>query len=385
MPSPMAKPSPQSAKTAGGPERIPLVPFIRGATEHAEPFFDSTFTLGATQQNLGPIDVASYGFMRALVIQVNIASSGNSATVALQEDAPWVLFAELTLQDVNGAPLFGPHTGYELYLHHKYGGFRNQTDPKLLPLGTYTALTTGAGATAGSGIFTLRLNVERTPRDGFGSLANMNASQAYKLRGTINNLASIFSTAPNGTITARVRVTLEAYSQPNETNAQGQRQATVPPANQSTGFSSRFQAPTVAGANTIKHTRVGNLIRELIYVNRRAGTSRANGEADLANQSLQWYVDSRLLTNYGIEMIRERMADAFEYVSGTFEAAGGPDNGVFVLPFNVEFSGKAGYEMRDLYLPTTQATRLELVYSLANSGVLTVMTDDVAPRGTVYI
>lgn len=383
MPNALANPSPQAPQAKGNAAPMPMIPFIRGATEHAEPFFDNTFTLSASQQNLGPIDISSYGFARALYVMVNITSTGNAATVALQEDAPWVLFAELAIQDVNGAPLFGPHAGYECYLHHKYGGFRNQTDPKLYK--DYAALTTGAGATAGSGVFLFRINLERNPRDGLGALANMNASQAYKVRGTINNLANIFSTAPNGAVTARVRMTLEAYSQPAATDPSGRPQATVPPANQTTGFSSRFQPPTVSGQNTIKHTRVGNYLRALTYINRRAGTSRANGETDLTNTNIQWYVDSRLLTNMQIEFLRARLAECFDFVSTAAEAAGGPDNGVFVLPFNTEFTGKAGYELRDLWLPTTQATRLELTVTLGNSGVLTVMTDDVAPRGVVFV
>ena len=246
-------------------------------------------------------------------------------------------------------------------------------------------MTTGAGATAGSGIFTFRINVERNPRDGLGALANMNASQAYKIRGTINNLATIFTVPPGGVVTARVRMTLEAYSQPNATDPTGRPQATVPPANMTTGFSSRFQPPTNAGANTIKHTRVGNYIRSLIYIQRRGSTSRANGELDIAGILLQWYVDSRLLTNYQIEFLRMRQAEAYQYVTGVFEAAGGPDNGVFILPFMVEFDGQAGYELRDLWLPTTQATRLELLYTPLTAGNLTVMTDDVAPRGVVFV
>jgi hypothetical protein len=372
-----------AAQKASGNAPTPLIPFIRGATEHAEPFFDTTFTLSASQQNLGPIDISSYGFLRAIIVQVNIVSAGNAATVALQEDAPWVLFAELAIQDVNGAPLFGPHAGYECYLHHKYGGFRNQTDPKLLP--NFSAITTGAGATAGSGVFLFRINIERVPRDGLGALANMNASQAYKIRGTVNNLANIYSTAPTNPPTARIRMTGEFYSQPNAADPTGRPQATVPPANQTTGFSSRFQPVTSAGANTVKHTRVGNYLRNLIYIQRRAGTTRSTGETDLANLLLQWFVDSRLLTNYQIEFLRMRMTEEFDMVSTTFEAAGGPDNGVFSLPFCVEFSGKAGYELRDLWLPTTQATRLELVYSPTTAGVLTVMTDDVAPRGSVFV
>lgn len=385
MPNALAN---RPAQGVAKPAPAALIPFMRGATDHAEPFYDTTFTLTAAQQNLGPVDVSAYGFARAVIVQVDIVVAGNGATVVAQEDSPWSAFAELAFQDVNGAPIFGPHSGYECYTHHKYGGFRHQFDPKLAPPGVYTALTTGAGATAGSGKFAFRINLERSSRDALGALGNMNAAQSYKVRGTVAALLGIWSTVPTGTITMRVRMTLEAYSQPNATDASNppRPQMTVPPANQTTGYSSRFQPPTVSGANTIKHTRVGNLIRNLIYINRRTGTSRANGETDLATLALQWYVDSRLLSNLTIEAIRLRMQEAFSLTNAAAEAAGGIDNGVFSLPqFMVDLDGSAGYEMRDGWLPTTQATRLEIALTLPNAGVLTVMTDDVAPRGNVYI
>lgn len=376
-----AQTAPAATKQAG-----PLLPFTRGAVDHAEPFFDATFVLSASQQILGPIDVAAYGYARAVVIQVDVTSGGtNAATVTLTEDAPWALFAELVFQDVNGAPIF-QNSGYETYMHHKYGGFRAQRDPKLLPPGVFSQLTTGAGATAGIGKFLLRINLERSARDGLGALGNMNASQAYKVRGTINNLAGIFGVAPTFAPSARVRMTLEAYSQPNATDDAGRAQMTAPPANQTTGYSSRFQPTVNTGQNTVRHTRVGNLVRNLLYIQRRAGNSRVNGETDLAGLQLQWYLDSRLWTNLSIEALRTIMAEAFGLTNAAAEAAGGIDNGVFVLPLCIiDFDGFAGFEMRDMLMPTTQATRLELQYTLANSGVLTVMTDDVAPRGDIYI
>lgn len=376
---------PAATQPAAKSNAGPLLPFTRGAVDHAEPFFDTTFTLSAAQQILGPIDVAAYGYARAVVIQVDVASSGNGATVAATEDAPWDLFAELVFQDVNGAPIF-QNSGYETYMHHKYGGFRAQRDPKLLPPGVFAALTTGAGATAGTGKFLLRINLERSARDGLGALGNMNASQAYKVRGTINNLLGIWTVAPSGVVTARVRLTLEAYSQPNATDDAGRAQMTAPPANQTTGYSSRFQPTVNAGQNTVRHTRVGNLVRNLLYIQRRTGTSRVNGETDLAGLQLQWFLDSRLWTNLSIEALRTIMAEAYGLTNVAAEAAGGIDNGVFVLPLCIiDFDGFAGFEMRDMLMPTTQATRLELQYTLANAGVLTVMTDDVAPRGDIYI
>ena len=213
----------------------------------------------------------------------------------------------------------------------------------------------------------------------------MNASQSYKLRGTLSNLAGIFSTPPTVAPTVRVRIYLEAYSQPDDADADGRANNTAPPASGTTGYATRIQPLTVAGNNTIRHMRVGNYIRNLVYVVRRAGTSRANGELDIANILWQWYYDARLLTNMSTEMIRTRMTEQYDLTSTTFEAAGGPDHGVIVLSFCTEFDGRAGYEMRDNWLPTSQATRLELTIAPLNAGNITIMTDDVAPQGNVFM
>lgn len=379
------------ANAPGTPSRqaqqpVPVIPFVRGALPHEEPFYDTTFTLTASQQSVGPIDIASYGYARAIRCLVTLTgvNTGTPATVALTEDAPWNTLAEVTVQDVNGAPIYGPISGYDAYLTHKYGGYRAQRDPKLMQ--PYTAIVTGAGATAGTGRFQMRFPLEINARDGLGSLANMNASQAYKIRFTLANLLGLFTVAPFVSETVRIQLWLEAWSQPDPTDAMGRPQATVPPANQTTQFWSRFLPTVNAGQNVVKHTRVGNFERNLIYVQRRAGTSRANGETDLTGLALQWYLDSRLLRNSQLENIRESMAEQFGLTSVTFEAAGGPDNGVFVLPDTItDFDGLAGYEMRNQYIMTTQATRFELQYTLANSGVLEILTNDVAPRGEIFL
>jgi hypothetical protein len=380
----MAKAQGPSGNAKATQQAVPVIPFVRGAVPHVEPFSDVTTVMTTSTQNLGPYDIASYGYARALLLDVQVTTAGNAATVALFEDAPWSVLSEIVIQDVNGAPIFGPIAGYSAYLAHKYGGYRGQQDPKLLP--NYVALTTGAGATAGSGRFFLRIPLEINGRDGLGSLANMNASQAYKVRLTLNNGAGVYTTPPTTLGSVRIRMSLEAWSQPDPTDPMGRPQATVPPANQTTQFWSRFLPNVNAGQNVVKHTRVGNYIRDLIYINRRAGTSRANGETDLAGLALQWYLDSRLLGNRQIEFIRWGMAEQFQFISTAFEAAGGPDNGVFLLPDTIaDFDGVAGYEMRNQYLPTTQATRLELVYTLANAGVLEILTNDVAPRGEIFL
>jgi hypothetical protein len=67
------------------------------------------------------------------------------------------------------------------------------------------------------------------------------------------------------------------------------------------------------------------------------------------------------------------------------DAAQGLDNGVFVYDFMHEFDGMLGRENRDLWLPTLGSTRLELQGSFGAAGTLTVLTNDVAIAGNVFI
>jgi hypothetical protein len=145
-----------------------------------------------------------------------------------------------------------------------------------------------------------------------------------------------------------------------------------------------------AGSQNIRLTRVGNYIRNLIFVLRRAGTSRANGNADMPDPTTV-YLDTRPLDiierNNWLHQMFERTG--FGQALGTTvpanDSPGGLDNGVFVYDFCHEFDGSIGHENRDLWLPTLGSTRLELQGTIGNAGTLTVMTNDVAIAGTVFI
>ncbi len=375
----LATTQPNNGPTKTAPP-VALIPFSRAAKHHSEQFFDQTFTLGAGVVNVGPVDVVSYGFARRIIVEVDIASSGNTATVALKEDAPWSVFSELALSDVNSGPIFGPLEGFDAYLIHRFGGYVGQEDPESYPAEVFTALTTGAGATAGSGRFTFAIPIEINARDGLGSLANMNASATYKLRATLAALSATFSTPPSGVVTARVRLTLDAWSQPDAFDAlSGAPQATLPPANGTTQYWSKTSPVLSAGAQNPKHSRVGNYLRNLIYVYRATSDgTRATGETALADV-LNWYLDSRLWFTHTLPRLRMAQWEAYSDVSG------GKENGVVVVPLTTEFGGKAGFELRDLWTLTTQATRLEVQGQFDAAGTLSILTNDVSPRGAVFL
>lgn len=389
---------PTAATTAGGTMQrgsanatkqvAAVVPFIRASAEHREPAgIDVSRVLTTSDQDLGVFDIPAYGYARGLMILVTAAGgTGGSPAVTAVEDAPWSALKNIALTEPNGATLSQFDQGYGLYLANKWGGYRdvNGSDPKASPV--YSAI----GATFTGFSYMSRIPIELSPRDGLGSLPNQNAAATFKLRLTLAAVGQIVSgTLPTTLPTVRVRVYLEAWDQPEVQTAGATNQLT-PPAMNTTQFWS-YQSYTVnAGFNTIRLTRVGNYIRNLVMVLRRAGTSRANGNADLPDPTTL-YLDTRPLdiiepNNWRNQMYeRTGFGGSVGATTPANESAQGLDNGVFVYDFMHEFDGTLGYENRDLWLPTLGSTRFEIQGSFANAGTLMVYTNDVAIAGSVFL
>lgn len=376
----MAKPAPTAS--AKPQQQVRTVPFTRAAKEHIEPFVDVSQLLDANQHALGPFDIPAYGYLRHIVLLVEATGGVASVTVTAAEDAPWIAIADMQLADVNGAPIFGPVSGYDLYLANKYGGYHYGADAK--QWFSFSNVAVGASA-SGNFTFSAKVPIEVNVRDALGAIANQNASSTYKLKITLNSSTNIYGTAPNTTLpTVRLRAFLEAWSQPPATDLRGHPQATTPPAHGTSQYWSKFTPTPGSGSNTIRLTRVGNYIRNVLFVNRNAGNgTRATGEADFPDPaSIFW--DTRLLHNYTKKVWRDTLTRRTGYI-GAIEAAGGLDNGVFLYDWIHEFDGKIGHELRDGWLPTVQSTRLELQGSFGAADKLDILTNDVAPAGEVFL
>jgi hypothetical protein len=342
--------------------------FVNASAEHTEPFYDSGAVAAGT--DLSNIELPAYGYLASVLLLVDVASSGNSATVALQADAPWSILSRVNLTDVNGANLVGPMTGYDLFLANKYGGYNFSGDPTLSP--QYVALSTGNGATAGSGSFLLRVPVQVNPRDAYGALPNMNAASTFKLNLTVAALTAAFSTIPNGTVTVRVRAFLEAWMLPAAADVFGNPNEQAPPG---VGSYQRWIKNTMTvnnGANTFKLPNVGNMIRNLIFVFRNATPARIDST----------FADPLTLELDGITILNHARIVQKHYMQERYGYSGaGLDLGVFVFPYCFELDGKPGFETREMYLRTNQATRLELIGTTSAAGTLDVLTNDVVPMG----
>lgn len=342
--------------------------FVNASAEHREPFYDSGAVSAGTE--LSNIEVAANGYLSGILVQVDVTSSGNSATVALNEDGPFNIISQVRLADINGANLFGPFTGKDWQSAVKYGGYAYSNDPAAGP--NYSNSATGTGGTAGTQSFMMRIPVQINPRDAYGALPNMNAASTFKLYFSIASLASAFATPPNGTVTVRVRCTLETWLVPQAVDGSGIPNMTTPPG---LGTYQRWLKNTFTvnnGANTFRLPNVSNMIRNLVFVYRNATPARNDSNFP---DSVELRIDGYARDTIRKAELQHQMWERYGYTHET---------GVYVWDFTHELDGKPGFETRELWLPTNSATRLELVGTFGAAGTLDVLTNDVIPVGGDY-
>jgi hypothetical protein len=364
---------------------VATVPFLRASGEHIEPAgIDVSRVLTGSVQDLGVFDIPAYGFLRSLVFVVT-ATGGAGAGVTGAEDSPFNIISNIALTEPNGAQISAFNSGYDLYLAHKWGGYGyvGGSDPKSLPAFSAIAAATGNFS------FVLRLPVEINLRDALGSLPNQNAAATFKLRMQLNASTAVYTVVPTTLPTVRIRVTQYAWDQPNPADG-GNANQTAPPAVNTTQFWSTQIYNVGAGAQNIRLTRVGNYLRNLILVQRNAGTSRSIGQTDFPDP-LTLLLDARPIAivernNFSTLMTeRSGFGAAVGNASMAYGSPQGLDSGVFVWDYTHEFDGSLGMENRDLWQPTLGSTRLELQGIWANAGSLTVLTNDVAVAGNVFL
>jgi hypothetical protein len=375
-----------SAQQEARPDAGPKVPFVRASYQYREKMRTDNVTLTASQQTLQPVPVTPGGFLRGVWIEVSTLVAGALGTAVLggPSDFPFALIATVVLEDVNGQSIVGPISGYELFMANKYGGYLPQDDPELNPA--------FSGTFAGP-YFLIWVPVE-VRSDGLGSLANTDARAQYRLIVTIDSTANFLST---GTITTPLQITLnywvDYWAQVEAHSMTGEAQEQVPPGLGTTQFW-YHEVPTVAaGAQTIKHNRVGNAIRCIVYILRNGV---AAGAAQPANQRVSNFtdpiklrMDNRYLFSESPNLRRRGLMGRLFFLTGADSetgAIGTPvkgilETGTLVIPFNqdVAYDPSPG-DLGD-WLETNEATFLQLESTLsATVASLTILTNDVAPR-----
>lgn len=359
-----------NGKTAPAPPAA-VNPFTRGSRETVEGAFGDRSTqmvLGSSFQQ-SDIDVPAFGFAANILMLVQATGGVSAAATTKFEDAPWSVLQNVTVTDVNGRPIVGPLNGYDLYLANKWGGYSADLDLALSPI--FSDVVTGA-AGSGNFAFLLRIPLQVANRDALGALPNMNSASTYKLSYTIGTPAQVYGATPPSTTlpTVRVRNYLEGWSQPETTDARGVPNAQQPPAPGTTQHWSKTTVNLAPGDQRVRLTRMGNMLRTIIFTVRTAVPARSL--VDFPDPfRLEW--DGKVVLNMSSLISRHYMRERSQL---------NPDPGVFVVDFTHDMDYKLGDEMRDQWLPTNQATRLELVGTFGGTiGTLQILTNDVAVVG----
>lgn len=367
MPTPLLT-RPVAAGNAAGakPEQVQIIERRRFATAtypHTEIAETRTHTMTTAQQNPQPVDLPAFGYLRCVWLFVTLTTATNVATVAVREDAPWSVLAEVQLQDVSTQALIQV-TGYELYLLTKFGGYGNAEDPTTSSF--YSAITTGSGGTAGSAAFAVRLPVEIVQRDAFGALLNQSQQQPFRVKYILAAATEVYSTNPTNLPTVTIVVIPEMYAMPPG-EVGGVANQIAPDGHGTTQFWTRgFQSIATATAQPVRLARVGGMLRNVIYVCRDGSNLRSNSifpaQFEFRWEGRPMYADTR-------DLVRHRMGRAYGYTAANL------DTGVFVFPFNDEMDGKPGGELRDSYIGTNGASRVELYGTFAVGSVTTLIND----------
>lgn len=409
-PTPSDAPVGQQKKGSGA--SVARIPFARASKWHTEiSNVQSGIALSGATPQVFNFPVASYGYLSAIFVTVQLSGGAGGSTLVYFEDAPWSLLSQVQLSDVNGVPIF-QLSGFHAYLAAKYGGYRlfapdaivkgasddaNTAQTLVGGGGPPSAILTGPNgayfsqpsATTGNTKFILPIFLE-FGNDGLGCLPNMDASARYNLQLTVagspfvNNTAGPFEvsgTAPTTLPTMTITVTVLARSQPPAADMFGNQNSTTPPAVGTVQYWTAQTASGLAnGANTLQLTRVGNLIRNHILIFRNGTTNPPRQNAETTDMpsifEFDWDVGQRYVcgldvlrfwqgwTSYGIEM----------------------PNGCIVMPNTLDPDKLPVSEYGDEWMGTVGATKLTLRFTTgAGSGSCTILTNDIVPAsGQVY-
>ena len=370
-------------------------PFIRASAQHTEPTgYDVSTLMTGSVQTLPDIQVPAYGFLRAIWLVVT--TTGSAGTSVFGPDGPFNALQNIVLQEPNGAQICNFPSGYDLFLANKFGGYESLSDPRLSP--NFSAVAAG-----GAFSFTLRVPVEIDVRSGLGALPNQNSGALFRLKVNLSGTATspagtaLYTTVPPTTLpTVRVRAYAEEWDQP-EASTNGVANQTVPPALNTTQYWSRQDFPINAGTSNIRLTRMGNYLRNLVFVLRDATTAaRLVQDPNFPDPGTIYY-DTRPLDTVSRAVWLDRIMNRYNY--GGYGAGGnlgspgtllgvdsgnGREAGVWPFDFCHEFDGSVGFENRDLWLPTYSSTRFEIGGNWGGAATLTVLTNDVTIAGNVW-
>lgn len=367
-------------------------PFTR-ATRKIQKFVDKrvyTFT-SATQSFQDAVQIPASGYLGDLTMLVQaVGSAGNTTTVAITGDAPWNLFSNFSLNDTVGRPLYGPYTGYDMFITNLLGGYDYISDPRLKP--SYNAVATGLDA-SGSFQYALKIPVELSRRDAFCALPNSNAKSTYTLNYTLNPLTTLFSTAPVVSVASPFTVTITfmagAYPIPLPTDAMGVPNSQTPNSVTAAGASTQYWRKQIynlaAGYQEIQFTDVGNVFRSVVFILRDNNGNRiANATSVFPENDAKLMLNDQPLGDlYPFSLFLDKAVSDTGLTGTMLDTPGAMPNGVFLLSqFDDQLQRYDSDGLRDFFLPTLDTSKMQLIGTwgaVVAGSTMSILTNTLLP------
>ena len=344
--------------------------------------YDQTSTALAGQA-FQPWSLQATGWLAELLFLVT-GTFTSAGTPTLAADAPWILFSNVELDDVNNEAVFGPFDGYTWFLANKYGGYYDYDD-----CATASAYSVTLGTTS-TIQFVMRLPLEIVNRDPIGPVASVNNTAALTLKLTLNTVANVFATNVPTASSVRVRGTQRFYWEPKKTDKQGRPIQGSPPAAGTTQYWTQGSVP-IAAAGTINQqliTGLGYPWRQYIFLYRDASGTRSGGETNWPDPLIGLKFEANmLLTQFNKAVWQEMMSQMWDYPSATMDVRGagsvpGKENGVYMLNWNADFyQHSPGSETRRSYLVSSPGSNFIFNGAMGAAGNLYTIVNYVAPGG----
>lgn len=339
--------------------------------------YQQAVTLGASTQTMPQYSPTPNAYLRGLWLQTVCASTGNTASVGLNGDAPWIVFQSIVFADANQKPIVGPLNGYQLMVVNKYGGYQYNDDPRASAVYSVPPLS---GTTGGSFTFVLYVPLEVDSRDTLGSLQNKSASSAFQLLLTVNTEAAVYSVNPSSAPSVTVTIHEDGYLQPKPADSVGNPLAQSPPQLGSTQYWTVGTYNALNGSQQVQLTQgLGYPIRLFAAINYDVSNStRATGDTDWPTAT-QFIFRGTTFWNVTKTMWKDQMARLMGFTSTTADSANGLENGVYSLNFNNDFGLQDGDELRNAYLATQQGDQFQMVATFNGNSNLQWVANYVAP------
>src|SRR5215469_10896228 len=127
--------APAAQKTTETPQeqREPetLVSFRRASGEGRYTFeVQGGLVLTANAQDIGPIDIKAYDYMRSITLMVETTAAGTGTALTYNADGPFNVISYLRVKQPNGQTMYSVSSGHHAAMIHKYSFSRAEVDPR---------------------------------------------------------------------------------------------------------------------------------------------------------------------------------------------------------------------------------------------------------------